>query len=139
MPHKDKKAAADYKRKWREQNPDVEKAILRRKYLKYRKKYIEIGKKNYSKNKRKVKDYALRQKYGISIEEYEQMLATQGGRCAICGESSKRLVVDHCHETGSVRSLLCNRCNLSLGAFEDNVDILMSAIEYLNRHAEVNR
>lgn len=64
--------------------------------------------------------YGLAQ-FGITIEQYELLLDIQGNVCAICGDkclSGRRLAVDHCHETGRVRGLLCRRCNQRLGAYE---------------------
>jgi len=80
--------------------------------------------------------YALRD-YGITRDEYEAMVARQGGRCAICHENPRpvrgciRLHVDHDHVTGKVRGLLCQLCNLALGKFRDDPRRLMSAIHYL--------
>jgi hypothetical protein len=138
MPHKSREAANAYKRKWRKKNPNVDKAISRRRYLRKREEVIEKGKKYYKENKRKTKNDTLLRKYGISIEDYEQMVAVQGGLCAICGTSAERLVVDHCHESGNIRSLLCNRCNLGIGLFEDNEDILILAAKYIKRYGEIN-
>lgn len=73
--------------------------------------------------------------YRIKPEEYWALHAKQGGVCAICGEAgtTKRgmLHVDHCHETGQIRGLLCHRCNLALGHMRDRVDLLRKAIDYL--------
>jgi hypothetical protein len=71
-------------------------------------------------------------RYGLTLEQYQSLVEKQGGRCAICKRVlEKILVVDHCHETGRVRGLLCDRCNAGLGMFVDNPLILKSAIEYL--------
>jgi len=84
----------------------------------------------------------LKTRYGITLAEFHAMIATQGGRCACCGEMSvdqsdstgkRALYVDHCHETGVVRGLLCPSCNTGLGQFKDDVDRLRSAIAYLER------
>ena len=78
------------------------------------------------------RDSTLRNKYGITLETYREMWSAQGGCCAICGESPERLDVDHCHETGRVRGLLCIRCNYSLlGAVKDDIEILRKAVIYL--------
>ena len=74
--------------------------------------------------------------YGISPEQYEKMLASQGGGCALCGQdgSTSRggvLHVDHCHTNGHVRGLLCDLCNRGLGLFKDRPDLLRRAAEYL--------
>ena len=74
-------------------------------------------------------------KYGLSLEELALLLKDQGGCCAICGESESELprdlVVDHCHTTQRVRGLLCHKCNVALGGFRDDIDILASATSYL--------
>ena len=73
--------------------------------------------------------------YGITGEQYDQLYELQGRKCAVCVTStgaSKRLAVDHNHETGEVRGLVCGRCNHNLlGAAHDTVDILKRAIAYL--------
>lgn len=72
--------------------------------------------------------------YGLSTGEYDAMLARQDGRCAICHlrPRSKRLAVDHDHNTGRVRGLLCGSCNRRLlGAAHDDPAILRRALEYL--------
>lgn len=71
-------------------------------------------------------------KYGITPEDYDQMFEVQQGLCAICAEASDlRLHIDHDHETGKVRGLLCARCNPALGAFRDSPVLLQAAIDYL--------
>lgn len=74
----------------------------------------------------------LRQEYGLTVAAFAQMEVAQGGACAICGETpSKRLHVDHCHETGRVRGLLCQACNVGLGFFRDDPGRLTRAVGYL--------
>lgn len=71
-------------------------------------------------------------KYGIDSEQYEALLLKQGGVCGICKRASnRRLAVDHCHESGEVRGLLCYNCNVGLGLFKDDTVLLSAAIEYL--------
>lgn len=81
----------------------------------------------------RVRAWKLLNRYGITVEEYAEMLAGQGGHCAICPrtpeENGKLLSVDHDHETGEVRGLLCQPCNLALGHLEDH---LYSVLEYLS-------
>ena len=80
-------------------------------------------------------------KYGIDLSQYNQMLFNQGGVCAICGEPevakykgrTKPLSVDHCHETDKIRGLLCNSCNKGIGFLKDDIDIMASAISYLQQ------
>jgi hypothetical protein len=78
----------------------------------------------------------LKREYGIKKADYDRMLEEQDGLCAICHQPNthkkhKRLSVDHDHATGRVRGLLCHTCNVGLGAFKDNVEVLAQAIEYL--------
>lgn len=71
-------------------------------------------------------------KYGVSPDEFESMLRAQDGRCAICvDEFPATPHVDHCHETGKIRGLLCNNCNTGLGRFRDNPMLLQAATIYL--------
>jgi hypothetical protein len=79
-------------------------------------------------------------RYGLNIQQYEDLAQEQNNQCALCGvdPSDKRhngrgrLAVDHCHVTGRVRGLLCTTCNIGLGKFEDNISLLSKAIEYLS-------
>jgi len=74
----------------------------------------------------------LRLTYGISAQEYEEMVARQGGVCAICGRKfDKPLHVDHCHATNVIRGLLCRKCNTGLGCYEDNPTFMQRAGAYL--------
>jgi len=97
--------------KWRQSNPDkVDKAYL---------------------------DAKLK-KYNLTLTEYENLLVKQDCKCAICKEPpspDKSLVIDHNHETGQVRGLLCYRCNLAIGHLKDDPKLANSAAEYLSIHA----
>ncbi len=98
-----------YASRWRLENPEKYKASIRNSYLK--------------------------KFYGITTEYYENLLVDQGGGCAICNKSPednrKRLAVDHCHDSGIIRGLLCHDCNTGLGKFKDNTNILLAAGSYL--------
>ncbi len=92
--------------------------------------------KNYRKKHSKAfKGYQLKAKFGITIAEYEALASKQKHKCAICDERLK-LVVDHCHKTEIIRGLLCNKCNVGLGHFKDDVKIIESAIKYLEEHSK---
>ena len=93
-------------------------------------------------NKGELKD-SLKNKnlitnYGITLEDYNNMLQEQGYQCKICGIHEKHckrgLFVDHNHETGSVRALLCHHCNTGLGQFRDRQEFLLKAVEYLDEY-----
>jgi len=81
--------------------------------------------------------------YNLTKEDFLKMLDSQGNVCAICrsddwgcGKKTTRPHVDHNHETGKVRGLLCNNCNRSLGLLKDNADVLKSAVKYLEDNNE---
>lgn len=86
---------------------------------------------------------ALVRIYGISEEQYDAMLAAQQGVCALCGKPPKpggkraasRLHVDHDHQTGRVRALLCQHCNFGVGAFGDDPELMLKAAAYVRLHA----
>jgi hypothetical protein len=65
------------------------------------------------------------------------MERAQEGECAICGEKSDKLFVDHNHKTGLVRGLLCHQCNCGIGFFRESVPAILSAIDYLERTVNV--
>lgn len=84
--------------------------------------------------KLKNREKHLKTLYGISLADYMRLVATQNGRCALCGSITKELVVDHDHDTDKVRGLLCNGCNSMIGFANDNVQLLHLAIDYLVKH-----
>lgn len=78
----------------------------------------------------------IKRTYSIGPEEFAAMVAAQGNLCAICGTDmgqGKHRHVDHCHETGRVRSLLCHHCNMALGHAEDSPDRLREMADYIER------
>jgi hypothetical protein len=78
----------------------------------------------------------LRRK-GLTIEDYDRIVAQHGGVCDICGGPPDgrwgTFTLDHCHETGALRGLLCSKCNRGIGYFKDDPDRLMRAVKYLRR------
>lgn len=90
--------------------------------------------------------YKLRSNYGITPEDYDSILALQGGGCGICGSTepnSSRIrffTVDHCHVTRAIRGILCTNCNTAIGHFKDNPTLLAAAVAYLQgTHLEALR
>lgn len=84
--------------------------------------------------------YALKtaaRRLGVSVEQVQEMNDEQEGRCPICGGlptgNHSRLVLDHCHESGNFRGLICGHCNTGLGMFEDKPEVLRAAADYLER------
>jgi hypothetical protein len=87
----------------------------------------------------KTREWSLRKLYGLTLADYERMLKEQSGLCAICGcpaetQRHSTLHVDHDHESGKVRGLLCNGCNRGIGYMDDRPEVLRAAAEYLERH-----
>ena len=85
----------------------------------------------------KYQEQHLKRSYGITLNEYNQMLADQNHKCITCGTTEPggkhgKFMVDHCHNTGKVRGLLCKGCNIALGEVGDNIGTLQKMIEYLN-------
>lgn len=89
--------------------------------------------KNRAKILPRLRRNGLARNYGITVERYEEMFLAQGGLCFLCRkpESGVSLAVDHCHESGAIRSLLCKRCNTALGLMNEEPALLRAAAEYL--------
>jgi len=123
----DPQANRDRVRRWQVENPE--------KYRAKQREYRETGRKKLSDRKSHLK-----RKYGMTLDDYEAMLAAQGGVCAICGKprpEERTLHVDHDHETGEIRGLLCFRCNNALGDFDDDYELFQAAADYLDRDDEL--
>lgn len=87
------------------------------------------------KNPLKKFEYSLR-KYGLTLNEYEQILESQSNKCPVCEKTfrmKREIHVDHCHKTGKTRGIICESCNMGLGKFYDNIEYLENAIKYLKR------
>ena len=89
----------------------------------------------------RARDRHLRKKYGITLEQFNEMLEKQNGRCACCGTDKPGgkhnvFCVDHDHITGKVRELLCKDCNIVLGLVEDSPEHLQRLIEYIAKHTD---
>lgn len=137
MPIRDKDARRKYNQEWYEKNKE--------RVREYRAKYYQAHKvqgqtyaKRYRENNESKSEmehkYTLRKKHNMTPEDYEALLQQQSGVCAICGEANlngRRLAVDHDHETGKIRGLLCVTCNVALNKLDQNRDWAKKAIEYL--------
>jgi hypothetical protein len=116
---------------WRKQNPE---------------KYAKIQKKYHDNNNVKLKkrNSRLKRNFKITLKDYEKMLEEQNGVCKICKnpettKTLKNLSVDHCHNTGKVRGLLCRSCNVALGLFKDDIEIITNSIKYLKGDFNVKK
>lgn len=90
----------------------------------------------YKNSKEHYRDLARRSMYNVPLGTYEMLHTAQNGKCAICGseqaaKDGRKLALDHHHESGIVRGLLCTTCNQGIGAFRENPDLLRAAISYL--------
>jgi hypothetical protein len=109
-------------KKWQEENPE--------RHAENQARWRDSGGKARSNRK----SY-LKRTFNLTLEDYDQMVAAQDGGCAICGDApdeGKTFHIDHEHETGEVRGLLCQRCNHALGLFRESNDLLYAAAEYLS-------
>jgi hypothetical protein len=87
-------------------------------------------------------NFELKRRRGISLEQYNAMLAKQYSKCAICETHAGicgRLHVDHSHTTGRIRGLLCNNCNRSIGLLKDSIGVLKKAVDYLEIASETKQ
>lgn len=131
MAYNEKARAAQYR--WRAKNPEKWKALKKQSYRRHH-------------PEKKPADpmagraWHLKRYYNLTVEEYQRMWDTQGGVCAICGEPEtktsrngvvKSLSVDHDHDTGEVRALLCQTCNTGIGNLKDDPSLMRRAAEYM--------
>src|SRR5580692_1383809 len=111
------------------------KVAIKRRIRSYRDKDPEgVRKKDreaYRRNPDRFLRHWLKKSYGITLEKYREMIFLQSGQCGLCSDLGQKLYLDHCHETGKLRKLLCRRCNTGLGNFRDSPDLLQRAINYL--------
>lgn len=133
-------AQKEYDKEWKRLNPDKVRATARRYYERHKEQRHAKAKQWRVNNRDKVRVnnhiYKLRA-YGLTVEQYDQMMQDQGGGCAICGLKEKRgtrLHVDHVHDTGKVRGLLCTNHNVAIGMLQDNVELIKRVIAYIEAH-----
>jgi hypothetical protein len=145
-----KRRRNERRRRRRAENPEVWEKEKRRKNERRRKLYAEdpkvrdqlkrVSRENYYKNADVISIKKLATSHGISVEQCTEMLARQNGICAIClKRSEKRLRFDHDHRTNRLRSLLCDKCNIGLGNYNDDSAAMRRGADYVDywqwRHA----
>jgi hypothetical protein len=157
---KNKNRLNERKREYRKKNKDKIREQGKKYHEKNKDRIKEYNKKNkdriknkakeyYEKNKDNIKNYREKnkdrikeqrreyciKKYNISKRDYDNILLYQNNKCAICHDELNKSIrsppVDHCHNSGKVRGILCHKCNTGLGFFKENPEILESAIRYL--------
>lgn len=132
-----RKWSREYYRKWRLLNPEKVKEISKRSAEKNKEQRKQKRLEKYTPSKRY--EQKLRLDFGLTLDQYYEMLEKQGGACAICRcppSGKQRLAVDHSHVSGKVRELLCGSCNRALGLFHEDRFSLQNAIDYLSKHRE---
>ncbi len=156
MPYKskEKRRENDKKKRTRPECKKMMKKAQHKWYLKNKDAVRKQTKQWVSKNKSKYNKYRrewerenrersgwkreIKISFNITVEQYYEMFSNQDGCCAICGKGQKelnrRLAIDHCHKTGKIRGLLCFDCNTSLGKWNDDIDMVKKALEYLKYH-----
>lgn len=131
------------KRKWQIENPENAKIASKKYYNKNQELKIQETQKWRKKNAHNMKSikrkWHLKGLYNLTIEEYDILLEKQNNACFGCkkhySEFAKALSVDHNHDTGKVRGLLCNNCNRGLGLLKDSEFVLQNLLEYLQNQS----
>jgi hypothetical protein len=126
---------------WHRNYEKTPKQKERRNLPQNKEKRIERDRVRYPKRREWSRDNRFKNKYGLSLKEFEERKIAQGNKCAICkivfadkSHTNSSCCVDHCHSTGIVRGLLCTSCNHGIGKFFDSPFLLRNAANYLKRH-----
>ncbi len=110
--------------RWGRSSHDIENEYARLRRLAF----PEIFRVVSTRSKRKLR-------YGLTDNDYKNLVKTHKGKCAICRTKHKKMCIDHCHNQNKVRGYLCDQCNKLLGCAKDDISILKAAIKYLRKHA----
>lgn len=102
--------------------------------IKNREKYLTYSRKYYQNNKLKRAKQLRAGVFGITVEQYDDLLSEQQCKCPICKKELDNPCIDHDHSTGKVRGILCNSCNLGIGWLKEDIEILKASIRYLETH-----
>ena len=124
---KNKERLSEAGKKWYQDNIEYARA--------YRRDYYQ---RNKERSKERSTKHHLKKTYGITVEEKDWLFAAQGFKCASCSSPEPGCKqgwhVDHCHETGTVRSILCNACNVSLGLMGEDAVRIRALADYIEKH-----
>lgn len=135
-----------YLKEWRKKNPEKSKEASLKSYYKHRENRLKSRNEKYATDSEYRKKHRASNRewlYGITQEQYDILLETQNGLCAICkkiqeSKKTKNLYVDHNHKTGRIRGLLCQKCNSAIGLVGESINILEKIINYLKIDAEIS-
>ena len=125
-PEAQRRINADRMYAWRRTKPENAARYDPQEYLRHRERIVTSQRK-----------HRLRKAYGLTHEDYVAMFEAQGGVCAIChgvNPKGERLCIDHDHRTGENRQLLCRKCNMGIGLFNDDPEMVLAAGRYLQAH-----
>lgn len=138
-----KACKAAQSRAWYHATPERQKARNKRRYAEHGPAMRAAASRWFAENKARITEvryrWRLRTAYGLTPEAYVEMVEAQRGLCAACGNpphDNRGLRIDHSHETGEVRGLLCHHCNVGLGHFDDSPERLRAVADYLERAAQ---
>ena len=126
-------------KQWRLNNNGSDRQNHREWYAKNLEEQRKVKLARYHKNPEQAKNSKLKARYGLSLEDVEKMRENQGNKCLVCLKSFSEKItprVDHCHVSNKIRGLLCHKCNSAIGYFEENIESLRRAIEYINKFQE---
>lgn len=137
-----RKEAVERSSAWQASHRDRFNATQREMYHRDVDKQRERSRSYHAEHPEKAQNRSLKRKYGINLTQYNALAAEQCGSCSICGrvpcedpdvsKTVQRLVVDHDHETGKIRGLICHKCNRALGLFGDDPSVVSKAAEYMS-------
>ena len=139
--HKEEKKI--YYREYGQKNKEILYAKAKIRNKKNKEHIAERMKKWNEDNKEHVRSYFIQKKYGLSTEEYKNIIENNKGLCPICKSvlvfgvgvrDPKAATIDHNHETGKVRDVLCSNCNMGIGKFKENIITIQAALDYLKKH-----
>ena len=146
-----------YARRWYDNHKELSAERSKKYQAEHKEEQIKKRKAHYAIHKEQIKKYQreynsqaekklirknahLKYYYGITRSDYLELFRKQNGQCAICGvshlELTKGLFVDHNHDTNVIRGLLCTKCNAALGSFDDDIQLLIKAMDYLKSFAK---
>lgn len=123
-------------RNWQQKNKDKSLESTRRWRSKNRDTLLKTRREQRKAVEPRTRRGEIVKKYGITLVDYEEILAKQNGLCAICERvenNGKAFCVDHDHENGKIRGLLCYKCNTAIGLLGDNIDLAERAVSYLRK------
>lgn len=142
MPYKDKERLKEYGKKQYQKNKERRKEQNKEWYKNNKEKQKGHKREYYQNNKEHInkyrREYRYKERYNLTLEQIDEMLIKQNHKCLICGTSlmETRRCVDHSHESGKIRGILCDLCNKGLGQFRDNLEFLRKAVIYMEIKGE---